>query len=419
MMSPSARKIITLVLFGWVLVSAGTHYLFVVGPVSEANVVGLQYSPAGFLRLVVPFLVVASVVIFIFSFLAKNRVNFYFVFVFALLLLVMLSGVLNASYYYDFYREFVLVVSVILVVGACARMRDKQFIYNILMFITYSVITLSYAAIIFLPQYGVSVGIHEGRWQGVFTHKNQLGVFCVFAMILIYHSYIKYRKKILLLVGFACFYLAWRSGSTLAMALILFVSLYFVFHASYWLYRLRFLADLGAMFFVLSVLLVFVSVLLLGLDVNIFGKEGFNNRDVIWQYYYDASIENIFVGHGLGQIQPWSRENSEHIVEAMGVAYPVGSAHNGFIELLFSNGLLGFLIFVVLMLLFYSLSVRSPADRYLHYSFLTVFLVINVFESRLFGLHVSSIYTLLVFSYLWVASGELLMGGKWRRKKVA
>ena len=36
---------------------------------------------------------------------------------------------------------------------------------------------LSVAAIFLLPSYGISVGDHEGKWQGIFTHKNMLGNF--------------------------------------------------------------------------------------------------------------------------------------------------------------------------------------------------------------------------------------------------
>lgn len=400
-MSTSLRFSFPFVLLGWLLLSAGTNTLFFIGPVNEAESVGLQYTPTGLFKWFVPLLVASCLVFFIASLLVRSRIllrrDLYIVFI----LTVLALGIANTTYYYSFVREYILITAFVFALATFLNVATYRYIHFCIVAVTSAIVLMSYMTVFIFPSYGVAVGVHEGRWQGVFTSKNGLGAFCVFALIILLHSYLVYRKRYLALLSLACMYLAFRSESYTSYVLIFFILLYFSFHARYDLFRLRLFADAGAIFFLFTTSLVVFLVIFLDINIDFLGKENFNNRDIIWDYYYSMALEKPFFGHGLAQLKEWAVINSDDIVSSMGLSYPVSSTHNGFIDLFYSYGLLGILVFLSLIKRAFCLCTYSIADRFLKFSFLTTYLVLNLFESQLLGVNLPTLYALLIFSYLW------------------
>lgn len=395
-MSPLYSRYYFYFLFlSWLLIASGTHYLFFIGAIDEASVVSKDYTPSGIFKLLVPSIIVLSIlpffVLFFNIFLVKVTSLVFFVFFVSLSVI----GLFSAEYFYFFIREFVLIVSLVLAVFSFSIYTNRQDVLGFLFFSSFCIVAASYVTVFLLPNYGVSVGVHEGRWQGIFSHKNQLGAFCVFSLLFCCHRYLLYRERCSLLLLFLTSYLLFRSESYLAYGLSIFV----FFGFSCYLFGFKRVANIAAVVFIFAVFSVFILTLAFDYRVEILGKEGFNNRDLIWGYYFQAASDHPFFGHGIGQIQAWSRDNKKEIMDALGSSYPVGSAHNGFIDLYFSSGIFGILLALVFFGVFLSKFVVSKSDKFLQYSFLTVFLVLNLFESRLLGLQLPAVYMLLVYTY--------------------
>ena len=73
----------------------------------------------------------------------------------------------------------------------------RLFLFNFLI-----ILIISLIMVLFFPSYGVSIGTHEGAWQGMFLHKNAFGFFIfIFSSILLIYFKSFIQNKILLILS--------------------------------------------------------------------------------------------------------------------------------------------------------------------------------------------------------------------------
>jgi len=256
---------------------------------------------------------------------------------------------------------------------------------------------LSIFLAVFIPSYGVDV---EGRgWQGMFNHKNQLGVFCVVVSCV---SLIAFdRSPVLSRVNFVfSAFLVVASGSYTAIGvvvLILFGSIVPGFIRG-WVLRARFV--FFALLLGVGGGVVAISVLGASGNFNIFGKDmSFSGRDKVWSYAIDGAQDSFF-GHGLNSIALQNELDSGYFERATGQV--LASAHNGFISLYYDFGIPGFFVFFVFLFFLLSRIGLNLDWGYSYFIFVCAAMVSNFFESRLLGFNAFFVLLVLLFSSLGV-----------------
>jgi exopolysaccharide production protein ExoQ len=204
---------------------------------------------------------------------------------------------------------------------------------------------MSFVFIVALPQYGVMAGLHEGKWRGIYTHKNVLGKVMtpgvIISMLLAISA--KTKSWFFWLVFLLSLILLIRSGSTSSLlnTIILIVAVF-----SYRIFRLRdewmvpsFIA-ITATSGSLSILLSKGSELFLtalGKDTTLTG------RGDMWPYIFEMIWQSPWLGYGYGAFWFGAETPSFYIWQATGWTPP--NSHNGFLDLWLNLGLLGLVLF--------------------------------------------------------------------------
>ncbi len=204
---------------------------------------------------------------------------------------------------------------------------------------------ISFAFIVALPKYGVMAGLHEGKWRGIYTHKNVLGKVMspgviIFMLLAISANTKRWFFGFLFLLSLV---LLIRSGSTSSLLnTITLIAAVF----AYRIFRLRdewmvpsFIA-ITAISGSLSILLSKGSELFLtalGKDTTLTG------RGDMWPYIFEMIWQSPWLGYGYGAFWFGAETPSFYIWQATGWTPP--NSHNGFLDLWLNLGLLGLALF--------------------------------------------------------------------------
>ncbi|MDD2943358.1 MAG: O-antigen ligase family protein [bacterium] len=351
----------------------------------------VEYSgPLSYVPFVWSFLTILVCIAFIVFYRRLRNINIYsgesILFVYIIASLVWSQDFFNAL-------KIVFPISAALFITYVSiRQCGTHFVFRTMSIAFLFVALLSFLCVLFIPSYGVSVGIHNGLWQGVFNHKNHLGnnMGLAVSVMLVVASYSK--SRFWFFAALFPFVLTVLSGSTTSI----FCSLLSFFFYS-WLSRFKGARVKLCRKNVLRLSLIFIFLLTLFVfllsfyasSFDILGKDAtYSGRDRIWSYFTLVSMNNPILGVGVGQIALADEFQVSDLIDEIGFA--AASTHNGYIDLLYSLGFLG--VFLFLRLVFTSLKAGGDEAGYLIYVGLIPLFVLNVFEPRLIGFNVFFIF---------------------------
>lgn len=242
----------------------------------------------------------------------------------------------------------------------------------------------SVLAAILTPSYGISIGVHDGSWQGVFTHKNSLGAFSAISGIAAAIAFLESRSLVWLFtfaLNVCCIYFSNSTTSQIGFAVGL--VLITVMPALERLVLSRRKAIIFT-FVVLTGFLVIPAAHMAG-DFEILGKEaGLSKRDSIWIYLLDQIQSRAMIGHGLSHLSSSNFNNDNSF--AMYVGFNVLSAHNGFIDLLYSLGFAGAMLFLSLIYTTFGKAQSNRMSKF-YFPIVVVSTVLASAESLLVGVN--------------------------------
>ncbi|NES99876.1 MAG: O-antigen ligase family protein [Sphaerospermopsis sp. SIO1G1] len=264
------------------------------------------------------------------------------------------------------------------------------------------VLILSIIFVVLLPKYGIMGGIHAGAWRGVFNHKNFLGkmmMICDIVFILLHIN--KEQRSLSTYFGIfasTILLIMSKSSSSLGNFMVLMVVL-LVLRTWRWRFEIMIPALVGTA--ILSILanlwyqenaaILFASV---GKDPSLSG------RTDIWGIIYDIGLRKIWLGYGYESFWRGFSGPSAEVWYAHDWHPP--HAHNGFLDLFVTLGLVGLIIFIFSFLS--SLYQSFMTLRYLttesegFWPIISLFFLIlsNLTESGL--MHENNIYTVIYIS---------------------
>jgi exopolysaccharide production protein ExoQ len=206
-------------------------------------------------------------------------------------------------------------------------------------------IVLSFIFIVQLPQYGIMGGIHEGKWRGIYNHKNTLGKVISPGIVIFLLRAIGSKKKAWLFwLGFLLsliLLLRASSTSSLLNVIILLIACIsfrvFRWRDEWMVPALIVLTTLSASVYIIFSVNSEAFLVAIGKDATLTG------RGDMWPYIFEMIWKNPLLGYGFGAFWAGPGTPSFYIWQATNWAPP--NAHNGILDLWLQLGLLGLLVF--------------------------------------------------------------------------
>jgi exopolysaccharide production protein ExoQ len=188
--------------------------------------------------------------------------------------------------------------------------------------------------------------VHAGLWRGVFPHKNELGAMASASSIafLWFGDPTSSRpgfRFICAVASLACLIFAGSSGALASLLIVL--TIYFAIFLT-WRWPVAF-----TWLFVLAVAAALAGALLaIGVDTfSLLGRDAtLSGRTLIWDVVLAMIADSPLLGHGYSA--GTSAFAGPHLKEYFGPA--VWDAHNGYLTILLETGIVGFLLYLYLVL---------------------------------------------------------------------
>jgi exopolysaccharide production protein ExoQ len=198
-----------------------------------------------------------------------------------------------------------------------------------------------------LPQYGIMQGIHTGAWRGIYTHKNGLGaLMSLSAIAFLILSAFDGKKKWIFPTGLLvsiCLLVLSRSSSPLIYLFVI-APIFFALKVLRWECRARVTAV--CLLTTLGYALAMLFTLQAEAIANVFGKDlTFTGRTQLWVYVWKLIQKKPWLGYGFSSL--WSGSDNETSLIWRIIGWEAPNAHNGFLEIWLSLGILGLSVLVI------------------------------------------------------------------------
>lgn len=251
-------------------------------------------------------------------------------------------------------RWFVLLCTII--AGGYIGLRyDIKEITKLLSVFGIYVLFLSTALVLFFPDLAImNYYIIQGAWQGLYWHKNHMGLVATFINILflinIINAYQSKAKGILSWSVLYVFSLLFIYQTDSAAAYLTTIFLHGVILCG--LFLLKFKEKIRNVHYLIFAIVLSVALLVLSINLErffgIFNRNtSLTGRIPMWTYLFDAYInKQPLFGYGFNAF--WYMDAHRiSIQQAAGYPDPIIIADNGFIDLLVNTGYVGLFLFLL------------------------------------------------------------------------
>lgn len=221
-----------------------------------------------------------------------------------------------------------------------------------------AVVSLIYS--VFIPSYGISNDlVHPGAWIGVFNSKNGLGAYIGVACIIDTYRPMKMRWRFF---WFALYFLLLiKCGSATPLAGV--VATWIVVAAFDWLRRKHHLSARAITIAIAgSIGCCAMAGLGSGLVQAIMGRSAdLSGRTQLWQALIPVLFQRPLLGYGYGAF--WAGGSEEYYSVASQITWQPMYAHNGFLEIIVSLGLVGFVLACLFLIQAAPFALRQADER--------------------------------------------------------
>ncbi|BAZ44302.1 O-antigen polymerase [Chondrocystis sp. NIES-4102] len=208
---------------------------------------------------------------------------------------------------------------------------------------------LSLLLAVIIPKYGLMAGVHDGALRGVFTHKNQFGAFMSLGGVVFFLNALrkqKYSWIYWVMLALCCTAMIMSRSTTAIGTFAFMLMLCLVYRIFRWRYEVMVSAVLAVTIIGIGTVIFLASYV--GSD-SIFSSVGkdttLSGRTFIWRYVWDQIQLHPWLGYGLSAFWNGYEGPSGYVQLAMRI--PVAYAHNGFLDIWLSIGLVGLSVFVI------------------------------------------------------------------------
>lgn len=327
----------------------------------------------------------------IFSFIRSEKYLGLFV------LICLLSAVWSDYPFLSFKRSFQLFVMFLIVVEALVNIDPKILLKQVKVVVSLYLFFNLYACR-FIP---AAIDPVFGTWRGIEVQKNLLAqttLFCLLSSIVLFNfdkaRFSKIYDSLLILTSLLIIYKAHSSTGIIAVTIIMSMGLVFQIESIFNSLGIG-RSVLGLTFlFILSLSIIFIifSSEIFGLIPGYFGKDmTLSGRVDIWEFALNDIEKKMLLGYGFATY--WIMGSSRlEIFASYFQGFKVNEAHNGYLEILLQLGVVGFIffLFVIVIYMYRMFKVNNNLAILIFVSIMTL----NYTESVLFkvGLGVTTFY---------------------------
>ncbi|MEO1799343.1 MAG: O-antigen ligase [Cyanobacteria bacterium J06629_2] len=285
---------------------------------------------------------------------------------------------------------------------------------------TYGILLiLSLLFAVAIPKYGIMTGVHEGALRGVFTHKNQFGAFMAPGGVIFLLNALRGERFSWLywiLLACNCGAMVMSQSLTALATFGVMLILCIIYRMFRWRYEVMILATLAVTIIGFIGLIAVSGYVSSDSILANFGRDTtLSGRTYIWQYVWDKIQLKPWLGYGMTAFWNGLEGPSGYIQYAMRIA--VIYAHNGFLDLWLSIGIVGLGVFLIS---FFNTTARSLAllrktntpEGFWPLLFLTYILLSNLTEGTISNLNSSfwAIYVAISYSFVIAKQNKYAVG---------
>ena len=275
---------------------------------------------------------------------------------------------------------------------------------------------MSIVFVVALPQYGVMSAVHEGAIRGIFLHKNVFAPVVVLSLIVFFLQALDAKKDKWIWWGLFSTSIALgilsRSSTALGLMVVM-LSVCVCYHIFRWQYEALVSAVLLILIMGIAGILWFVEFGGAELLFDAVGKDAtLSSRTEIWAYVWDSIQLKPWLGYGIRGYWNGLNGPSAYVERAMMVT--VHYAHNGFLDIFLSFGLIGLSFFIINLLFVINKSLSflrnsKTVSGFWPLVLLTHIILSNVTEGNLATLSSISwvLYTTVVFSLVALRNNKI------------
>ncbi len=227
-----------------------------------------------------------------------------------------------------------------------ATLRPSRFL-DVLVWVTGTYMVVDYVGVLGFP--GPSTINYEGAWVGMHSLKNAAGQNSAIAAMVWF--VIGMARSSLFLLGGAALWSAFLvmslSKTSIALMVVL-LPLYFVLRST--IRRGAATAMLAAILISLLVIIPLGLFLSSWIWMDAFGGVTFTGRTFIWDYVWGKILQSPFVGWGYNSFWFIGNLSPAHYEGTYKDADIIVESHNGYLDLLLTTGIVGFVLTVVFMI---------------------------------------------------------------------
>lgn len=256
----------------------------------------------------------------------------------------------------SFKRSFQLFVTFITILNAVLYVSSDRLILS-LKIVSYIYIIVTFFSGLLIPQ---AIDPTFGSWRGIELTKNLLGHTSLMIFTLGIYFFYESRNKLSTYTNFILIILSilaiiLSGSSTNMIGFIVVVLILSITNIDKYFSPLgvgRLFSNLIMITIILaSIILSRYSAEILSFIPGLFGKDlSFTGRDLIWAYIWTEIQKEFWLGYGYGSY--WIMGTSVIDLFQGAVGWRVNEAHNGFLEIMLQTGIIGFTLFVSVIVSF-------------------------------------------------------------------
>ena len=287
----------------------------------------------------------------------------------------------------SFKRSFQSFVDYLVIIMAVVFIKPQKVLNSVRIIVTLYIL-MTFFVVMVLPQ-GIDPVFNT--WRGLSTQKNglaQIALFCFLCSLFFYSMddsiYSKYWNYFVM--GSSVLIIFMASSSTIILVFLIIGGISLLIKISKAFNEIR----MGKVIFVtiISFVMIFLLFILFfageifALVTDIFNKDlTFTGRTIYWPYLIGDVQKNLFLGWGFGSY--WVM-GSEHLYRLFIIEnLRMNTAHNGYIDLALQLGLIGFSIFIIIVVVFFRRALKI--DNYAAVLTIGAILISNITSTIFLG----------------------------------
>jgi len=278
---------------------------------------------------------------------------------------------------------------------------------------TYTFIILNLVSVLIIPEARDPQFL---SWRGLTGHKNQLGqvslIFFLFCIIFWNSSDTAKDRKIAILFALLSIVLLVGTKSSTSLiglfVVFLFLSLELLNIIFNRLNIKNFISTITIIVFVsVFYILVFFNTLNINIITDVFGKDStLTGRTELWDVVLNNASTHFLTGGGLGAF--WVPANLEMIGLYDEFVWLPNEAHNGYVDLLNDSGLIGLLLFLLVLINYFYYCSKLGNSKY-WIILMIVIMILNLTETT-FIVPGSPVTFSFIFAYWFILYKYLAKG---------